>query len=79
MAIHVVFTRPMQVLNGQVIDKNNATNAEVMKADMDMRVMPDTDSPNSADSPSIKDYLVAEDTAGFIIVHMDNTMIVTQL
>lgn len=78
MAIHVVYVRQMQVVNGQVIDKEDATIAQMTKASMEMRVVPDSDAPNSANRPSIKDYLVAEDSGGFELVHMDNTIIVTK-
>ena len=78
MAIHVVYVRPMQVVAGQVVDKEDATIGQMTNATMEMRVVPDTDAPNSADSPNIKDYLVAEDGSGFDLVHMDNTIIVTK-
>jgi hypothetical protein len=45
--------------------------------DQEHRVIPDTDAPNSAAFPTIKDYLVAEDGAGFNLLHMDQYMIVT--
>lgn len=78
MAVHVVYVRPMQVVNGSVVDKEEATINQMANATMEMRVVPDTDAPNSADSPTIKDYLVAEDGSGFDLVHIDNTIIVTK-
>lgn len=78
MAIHVVYVRQTQVNNGQVVDKTNATINQVMKSSMEMRIVPDATVPNSAGSPSIKDYLIAEDGDGFNLSHMDNTIIVTQ-
>jgi len=77
MAVHVVYVRPMQVVNNQVVDKSDATIAQMTQASMEMRVVPDGDVASSAGSPSIKDYLIAEDAAGFAFAHMDNTMIVT--
>jgi len=78
MAVHVVYVRPMQVVNDVVIDKTDATIAQMTKASMEMRIMPDSDVASSATSPSIKSYLVAEDAAGFELVFMDNTIIVTK-
>ena len=78
MAVHVVYVRQMQVVAGQIINKSDATIAQMANASMEMRVVPDSDAPNSSGSPSIKDYLVAEDGGGYELVHMDNTMIVTK-
>ena len=77
MAVHVVYVRPMQVVNNQVVDKSEATIAQMTKASMEIRIVPDGDVASSTGSPSIKDYLVAEDAAGFALAHIDNTMIVT--
>jgi hypothetical protein len=41
------------------------------------RILTDSDVPNSAGNPTIKDYLVAEDAGGFNLVHMDQYIIVT--
>ena len=78
MAVHVVYVRQMQVVNGQVVDKEDATIAQMANASMEMRIVPDSDVPNSTTSPTIKDYLVAEDGDGFDLAHMDNTIIVTK-
>ena len=78
MAVHVVYTRPMQVIGNQAVDKSDATIGQMQLASMEMRVVEDSDIPSSSGNPSIKDYLVAEDGAGFSIAHMDNTIIVTQ-
>jgi hypothetical protein len=78
MAVHVVYVRPMQVANNQIVDKSDATISQMTQASMEIRVIPDGDVASSANSPSIKDYLVAEDAAGFALAHMDNTMIVTK-
>jgi hypothetical protein len=77
MSVHVVYTRPQQVLNNTVINKETATIAQMTKTDMEMRVMADSAIASSANNPSIKDYLEAEDAAGFNLIHMDNTIIVT--
>lgn len=77
MSVHVVYTRPMQVVNGVVVNKESATIHQMANATMEMRVVPDSDVPNSANNPNIKDYVIAEDASGFNVVHMDNTIIVT--
>ena len=80
MPVHVVYVRPMPVgPDGNVVDKNNASIAEMTMVDQEMRVVEDVaHAPNSSGNPSIKDYLVAEDGSGFSLAHMDNTIIVTQ-
>lgn len=75
--IHVVYVRPQQVLNGQVINKNDATIAQMTKADLEMRIIEDTSVPNSSDNPTIKEYLEAEAADDYKLSHIDNTMIVT--
>jgi len=77
MAVHVVYVRPMQIVDGQVINKESATINQMSNASMEMRVIADPDVPNSAGHPTIKDYLVAEDGSGFSVSHIDNTMIIT--
>lgn len=77
MAVHIVYTRPMQVVNGQVIDKEDATIAQMSSADMEMRVMSDSGIPSSANNPTVKAYLEAEEAAGFRLGHIDNMIIVT--
>lgn len=43
------------------------------------RIMPDTTNiPNSADYPTIPDYLTAENADGYLLVHMDQTYVITQ-
>ena len=77
MAVHVVYTRPQQVVSGQVVDKENATIAQMTKANLEMRIVEDSGIASSLGKPNIKDYLEAEDAAGFNLVHMDNNIIVT--
>ena len=75
--VHVVYTSPQQVLNGVVIQKSSATIAQVAKSDMEVRIIEDSTIVSSTDNPNIKDYLIAEDAAGFNLIHMDNTTIIT--
>jgi len=77
MAVHIVYLKPTNVLNGVVIDKNTATIAEVMRSDIEMRVVPDANIANSLNSPSIKEYIEKEANDGYKLVSINNTMIVT--
>lgn len=76
--IHVVYTRPMQVVNGSVVNKNDATINQMTSANLEMRVIEDSDIASSSGNPNIKDYLEAEDADGYNLAHMDNNIIVTQ-
>lgn len=42
------------------------------------RILPDDAVPNSADYPSLDDYLALEDTAGYKLKHLDQYLVVTQ-
>ena len=77
MAVHVVYARPMTVLNGTVISKETATIAQVAASNTEVRVMADAGIPSSAGNPTIKAYLDAEMVAGFELRHMNNNMIIT--
>lgn len=78
MAIHVVYTTPMPVLNGVVLDKNKATIAEMMNADMEIRILESSDVPNSTGNPNIETYLGLENDDGFGVKEIANTMIITE-
>lgn len=81
VAIHVVYVRPISVdAVGNPIDKNDPhtkISAVMRSTDMQPRVIPDINIPSSANYPTIHAYLIAEAAAGFVVKHMDNTMIVT--
>jgi len=79
MAIHVAYVTPTPVLNGMPIDKDTATIKEMLSADTEMRVVPDDTIPNSLTKPDIKTYLQNENTAGFKVKSVTNTMIVTEM
>ena len=42
------------------------------------RILPDATIPNSADYPTIPEYLTLENTGGYQFVHMDQTYVITQ-
>jgi len=76
--IHTVYVKPTLVLDGTVIDKCTATIEEVMKSDTEMRVVPDSAVPNTLSSPTISDYVVAEDSDGYKVISITNTTIITE-
>ena len=91
MAVHVVFTQLMRVdQNGLVYNAaGKVLNAQDEDVPQDIpikttqvfetehRVIPDSDAPNSAGFPTVKDYLVAEDGSSFNLLHIDQYMIIT--
>jgi len=78
MAVHVTYLTPTPVLNGVVINKGNATIAEMMKADTEMRVVPDQTNSNTTDSPTLETYLDRENQQGFLVKSVHNTMVITE-
>lgn len=77
MTVHVVTITPQTVYAGTVTPKTSLTIGQAANSSSEMRVLPDASVPNSANRPSIKEYLEAEYTAGFKLVHMSNTLIIT--
>lgn len=80
MAIQVVYVAPTLVdASGQAINKDTASfNDVIANKATEMRIVPDPDYANTANSPTIKAYLKLEDTAGRKVAFMSNTLIVTQ-
>ena len=78
MAVHVAYITPTPVLNGVVLDKNKATIAQMMKADTEMRIVPDSTISTTSDSPPIDVYLQREDANGFKCKCIQNTMVITE-
>lgn len=65
---------------GKFIDKNHPDTKirDVLRTEHQHRVIADvTNAPNSVDNPTVDDYLRLEAAAGYILRHMDQTMIVT--
>ena len=82
MAVHTVYVKPQNVDSmGGIVDKNDpaTTIAQVMRSNTEMRIIPNQSIPSSLGSPTIEEYLALEDAAGFSVVAMTNTTIVTQL
>ena len=78
MATHTIYISPTPVLNNIVIDKNTATIAEVLQADTEMRIVPNSNVPNSMGHPTIEEYVNLESNDGFSVVSLTNTMIITE-
>lgn len=75
---HVVRVALVNVLaDGSVKTTNEMTISQKIKANTEVRVRPDAAIPNSADYPKIEDYITAEAAAGFRLVHLDQSFIVT--
>ena len=77
MAIHYVNVSTMHVNSLGGVLPDNMTIAQRAHSDYSHRIIADATVPNSAGNPTIKDYLVLEDAAGFNLVHMDQYTIVT--
>ncbi len=81
MAIHVAIVQRVRVMsNGTIIEGDSGADfMDVATSSVEMRVRPDVaHAPNTANWPTIKDYLIAEDGSGYTLRHMDNVYIVTQ-
>ena len=84
MAIQVHIAR-VAVLSvdhlGNVIKKDdpNVTLKQHLHTHMDHRVLADAAIVNSANNPSMKDYIEAEAADDYVVHHMDQTTIITYL
>jgi len=76
--IHIAYITPTQVFNGIPADKEDLTIKQAMHSDMEMRILPNEDNPNTIDRPTIEEYLTREDDDGLEVKAITNTMIVTQ-
>ena len=80
MAIHIATIKLVNVDGqGRVFDKQKATIAKVVKsAGGQARVYEaEPNSAPNADEQTVTQYLIDEDNAGFNLVHMDQTYIIT--
>ena len=78
--IHVVTLQQVYVLADGTItaSKSQLTIAQLKNFDLQHRIAFDVDSPNSANWPTLKEYLQAEDTGGYKLVHLDQYTVITQ-
>jgi len=80
MTVHVVRVGLFTVdSNGQRIDKSGTSTTinQMKNSSLDMLVIPDASIPSSANYPTVKAYLEAEASAGYVLNHMDQSFIVT--
>lgn len=80
MAVHVAYIGMININSlGNVVDRTTASIAEVAASSVQPRVIYDaTYAPNAVNNPTVEEYLTLEDSAGFTIVAVTNTMIITQ-
>jgi hypothetical protein len=90
MAIHVAELALMQFNNitGEVFQKGSSTMKKYISTpakpvtravdfETQVRVIEDSDIGSSTGNPTIKEYLILEDAAGFTLVHIDQSYIIT--
>ena len=78
MAIHVARTGIVTVnAAGTVKPKTQMTIGEVGTSSSEFRVLVDTSIANTAGYPTVGDYLVAEAAAGYNLIHLDQTYVIT--
>ena len=78
--IHVARIACMPVNTaGVVVNKNQATIAEMMQTSSEERVIIDPLIPNTALNPTPKAYLELEADDDFVLNHIDQTYIITYL
>ena len=68
---------PVSGITGQIINKNTATIADVLKSSTEPRVIADPAIPNTVGNPTIANYILIEAASGWVLYHIDQTMIVT--
>lgn len=75
---HTAYIGPAYVLpSGTVKAKDRMTIADMLQATQEMRVVPDATIPNSANYPTIEQYITLEAAAGFKVKAINGTIIVT--
>lgn len=77
MNVHVVTVNLIQTLGGSPVTDSQLTIGQKCQVVRQPRIIPTNDVPNSENSPTIKDYLIAEASDGFKLAHMDQYTIVT--
>lgn len=78
MAIHVATIGMVQVDASGNILTGTYTIKQRITANTEMRVLPNTNIPNSAAYPTIENYLIAEQAGGFKFKHIDQNIIITE-
>lgn len=73
-----IYNRTGAVHNVGTDIENNLSIKEALDMVTEHRILPDDDLPSSTNVPTIKEYLIAEATLDFRLVHMDQTFIITE-
>ncbi len=78
VGIHIA-TIVMKPVNqaGQVVNRQQASCAEMLRVTSEMRILEDATIPNTADFPTVKAYLEAEAGDDYVLNHMDQSQIIT--
>lgn len=78
MAVHYANIGLVHVdASGNIISGTDYTISQRLTSNSEMRVLPDASIASSAGYPTIKAYLEAEETAGFRLGVINQTMIIT--
>lgn len=66
-------------INGVDASAQNVSIGETLRFSTEHRVIRDPDIPNTANNPTVDDYIRAEDASGFTLVHLDQYKIITSV
>jgi len=78
MSVHIAYIAPMTVdAAGNVRIRSDLTIGEALGASQQLRVVEDSQIPNTVGSPTIEDYIRLEDASGYTLLYLSNTMVVT--
>jgi len=76
--IHVAHIGRKQIDSlGGVVDKEEASIKQMLHTTGEDRVLEDDTIPSTAGNPTVKDYLIAEAAADYVLKYIDQNMIVT--
>lgn len=77
--VHVVYVALRDVNSaGTVVSKDSgASISSILNSSKEHRIIPSSSVPNSSGNRTIESYLQAEYASGFKLVHIDQTMIIT--
>ena len=70
---------PISGITGQTFDKNAPTTSikDVLYSSTEPRIIIDPAIPNSANNPTIQNYILLEAISGYVVSHIDQTMIIS--
>ena len=68
---------PVSAMTGKTVNKNTATIQQMLTTSTEPRVMQDPQIPNTANNPTIKDYIMLEAASGYIATFVSQNMIIT--